>query len=381
MMLPSGINPLLLLTSRTNTVTGVKYINDPTILMITLYGEIDPSPNPNDIIQFYKQSLAYLKTVDANHIHATGGFSYLNCCIAQDTWKTVMSDPNDDICEVEINSIPDRDWTIPHATQFCRDKGKPWFLAAWSSCLGLDGYNNKGNDSGMAAHAQDMYNIAKGRSPAAMPAIGTDFWNFSGANKNSDPSKGCDINSSGELPLTYAIVQNTASSVPAAIPTVQSAQSANRIPIPAGTGYPIIGIDGKCLDLTDGNTTDSTAIQIWTCNNGGNQKWTLNDGALQSLGKCLDIQEGNFSAGNKLQIRTCNHNNSQQWIFDSDGTIRPSGASNLCLEVPNPNGASHFSMTELWYSFGNAIREIIRSGRAPEDNTQEIAYFCTSGLF
>ncbi|MEU4746330.1 RICIN domain-containing protein, partial [Actinosynnema sp. NPDC023658] len=31
----------------------------------------------------------------------------------------------------------------------------------------------------------------------------------------------------------------------------------------------------KCLDATGGATANGTLIEIWTCNGGSNQKWTL----------------------------------------------------------------------------------------------------------
>ena len=32
---------------------------------------------------------------------------------------------------------------------------------------------------------------------------------------------------------------------------------------------------GKCLDVTDWNSADSTAVQIWSCSGGANQKWSV----------------------------------------------------------------------------------------------------------
>jgi len=31
---------------------------------------------------------------------------------------------------------------------------------------------------------------------------------------------------------------------------------------------------GLCLDVTGAGTANGTAVQIWTCNGGTNQKWT-----------------------------------------------------------------------------------------------------------
>jgi hypothetical protein len=40
----------------------------------------------------------------------------------------------------------------------------------------------------------------------------------------------------------------------------------------------------KCLDVTDGNGTDGTWLQIWTCYNGNpNQQWQYNSASIGSI--------------------------------------------------------------------------------------------------
>jgi hypothetical protein len=68
---------------------------------------------------------------------------------------------------------------------------KPWFLAAWSSCIGQAQQYNGDLDSSAtddlgAPHATDMFAIASntgvsGKSPA-MAATGSDFWNVGAGN-------------------------------------------------------------------------------------------------------------------------------------------------------------------------------------------------------
>ncbi|WP_345287966.1 non-reducing end alpha-L-arabinofuranosidase family hydrolase [Kitasatospora albolonga] len=37
----------------------------------------------------------------------------------------------------------------------------------------------------------------------------------------------------------------------------------------------VVGVEsGLCLDVSGGGTANGTAVQLWTCNGGGNQKWT-----------------------------------------------------------------------------------------------------------
>lgn len=190
------------ITSRVNTVTGVTYANEPDIAMIELFGEIDPSTND---AAFFHNALAYLKTKDSNHVLSSGGLSYIDYNSGID-WQTIMKDPNNQVCGVEINSASDRNTSVPNVSTLCKQLGKPWFLAAWSSCFGSGDYDHYASDSLMAAHAQDMFAIDAGSAPAAMPSIGSDFWNL--GNLSSQVDGTCDIGT--QFPLTFSLIQNTA---------------------------------------------------------------------------------------------------------------------------------------------------------------------------
>jgi hypothetical protein len=41
------------------------------------------------------------------------------------------------------------------------------------------------------------------------------------------------------------------------------------------TGPVTPGMSGKCLDDYTGSTADGTLVDVWTCNGGVNQNWTL----------------------------------------------------------------------------------------------------------
>ncbi|KAF9263022.1 ricin B lectin [Marasmius fiardii PR-910] len=98
--------------------------------------------------------------------------------------------------------------------------------------------------------------------------------------------------------------------------------------IPAsGTNGPISTYDGtKCLDVTNGNSTNGNLVQIWSCIPGStNQMWRFEGSATtQSIlwvgqNKCLDVKDGVYvSAGTSaLQIWDCDNNNldPNQWWF------------------------------------------------------------------
>jgi hypothetical protein len=200
---------LAFVADRVNTRTSVAYKDDPTIAMVELWGEIpapaysDPVGTTAQLQAFFATSLAQWKALAPNILGSSGGFSYLNDAGSGIPWQAIMNDPNDATCDVEINSYPDRDTTIPAVTQFCKSIGKPWFLAAWSACdqqsSGSWDIDSWQSDAQMAAHASNMYAIAAGATPAAYPAIGSDFWNLG---PGTAPT--CDLGP--QFPLTWSTI-------------------------------------------------------------------------------------------------------------------------------------------------------------------------------
>lgn len=181
--------------NRVNTVTGIPYKDDPTIAMVELYGEIDAPnygvPTAGTTLQmqrFFQRSLREWHDVAPNILASTGGFSYLNDPNSGIPWQKIMSDRNDATCDVEVNSTPDRDISVPAVSSYCQKLGKPWFLAAWSSCMGSPSFigdlDSWLTDSAMAAHAEDMVAVSANDHPSApgpaMAAVGSDFWNLAG---------------------------------------------------------------------------------------------------------------------------------------------------------------------------------------------------------
>ncbi|MER7107442.1 RICIN domain-containing protein, partial [Streptomyces sp. NPDC000229] len=82
------------------------------------------------------------------------------------------------------------------------------------------------------------------------------------------------------------------------------------------------GAGGNCLDVQGGGKTNGTPVQIYTCNGGAAQQWTIegseSDLHLRNVGslKCLDVA-GNASAnGTKIQISDCYKSKGQSWKGD-----------------------------------------------------------------
>lgn len=179
---------LRFIADRRNTLTGVRYRHDPTIAMVLLYGEI-PAPYSGDsaidgttgeMTAYFQRSLAEWHHAAPQILVSTGGFSYIGESDSGINWRMITADPNDATCDVEVNSTNDLTVSVPELSSYCARQHKPWFLAAWSSCFGdpTNGYDYFPTDAAMAAHARAMYALAKGAAPAAIPAVGSDFWNL-----------------------------------------------------------------------------------------------------------------------------------------------------------------------------------------------------------
>ncbi|KAL0570865.1 hypothetical protein V5O48_011090 [Marasmius crinis-equi] len=92
---------------------------------------------------------------------------------------------------------------------------------------------------------------------------------------------------------------------------------------PAGTAGQIKTFDGtKCLDVSNGDSSNGNVLQIWTCTDGNtNQLWKLEgpeDSAFRPISwasqdKCIDVKGGSFTSGNELQIWDCDSTNQNQW--------------------------------------------------------------------
>jgi O-glycosyl hydrolase len=90
----------------------------------------------------------------------------------------------------------------------------------------------------------------------------------------------------------------------------------------------------KCLDVPGSSTANGTQLEIYTCNAGSNQEYTLApNGEITVYGsKCLDAYQQGKTAGTIVDIYTCNGGSNQLWQVHPDGTIT-NDESGLCLDV------------------------------------------------
>jgi len=99
----------------------------------------------------------------------------------------------------------------------------------------------------------------------------------------------------------------------------------------------------KCLELSGGDSSYGTAIDLWDCNQMVNQVWYWQDYKIQLGGHnlpglCIDLPGGNAKNGNPLWLWGCNGQDSQKWTYDQTTfTIRYAPNPNFCIDVPSGN--------------------------------------------
>lgn len=95
--------------------------------------------------------------------------------------------------------------------------------------------------------------------------------------------------------------------------------------VEAGGGYYQIkhASSGKCLDVSGYGTSNGSNIHLWSCHGGDNQLFSMASNTStaditdftirgKQSGKCLDLSSGNSSNGTNIQIWSCNSSNANQ---------------------------------------------------------------------
>ncbi|GIF04822.1 alpha-L-arabinofuranosidase [Actinoplanes siamensis] len=119
----------------------------------------------------------------------------------------------------------------------------------------------------------------------------------------------------------------------------------------AQDGQIVGGQSGRCLDVpASGNGTQT---QLFDCDTGDGQRWTVGGGQLTVFGnKCLDASGQGTANGTKVIIWDCNGQPNQQWNVNANGTIT-GVQSGLCLDA-NGGGTANGTMIILWSCNGGA---------------------------
>ncbi|SEO76962.1 arabinofuranosidase catalytic domain-containing protein [Actinacidiphila rubida] len=120
-----------------------------------------------------------------------------------------------------------------------------------------------------------------------------------------------------------------------------------------GTGGALRGTaSGRCLDVPNQTQTNGTQTELWDCNGGTNQQWTVTGAKeLRVYGsKCLDDEAGGTANGTRAIIWDCNGRNNQKWNVNSDGSIT-NVQTGLCLDA-SAYGTANGTLVQLWACTG-----------------------------
>jgi hypothetical protein len=113
------------------------------------------------------------------------------------------------------------------------------------------------------------------------------------------------------------------------------------------TGPIVAGVNtSDCVDDNGNSGANGTKVQLWTCNGGASQNWTLpGDGTIRINGGCLDITGAGTANGTMVELWTCNGGANQQWQSVSSTLVNP--VSGKCLDDPGFNTANGTQL-EIW---------------------------------
>jgi glucose/arabinose dehydrogenase len=112
----------------------------------------------------------------------------------------------------------------------------------------------------------------------------------------------------------------------------------------------ITAASGKCVDVSGASSADGSKIQLWTCNSGANQQWTVEGSTLRSMGKCMDTAAGGTADGALVQLMTCNGATSQNWTAGANSSL-VNQKSGKCLDA-NGGGTADGTQLIIWSCHG-----------------------------
>ncbi len=190
--------------NRVNTVSGIKYADDPTIALFALHGEVPPLNTPSNILgittqqvnDFFKRTAAEFKAIDKNHLLEPGGLYQLGWDSGVD-YKTIFAIPDIDVCAVHAPAPqPGLGNDALLASQYCQSIGKPWIWEEFSQPQGI-------GDQNRANWFQTAYDSAK-----QWNAAGVSFWNLGPGSGSGNDDVG------PQTPLTWQTVIKNAPTAP-----------------------------------------------------------------------------------------------------------------------------------------------------------------------
>lgn len=207
---------------RVNTVSGLQYKQDRTIVIVSFAGEPNPpnsqeplKPTTQELTTFYATVMREWRRDDRNHLLSSGGLLHIdweevfgNPNGSGIDWQAIASLPNHDVPAIHNywGSFPptaDSDFKTPKFSTYCGQIGKPWITEEFGfkqtpvdfSTDPPTGYS----ESDRGDWFRVVYDIQTSRQ-----AAGVAFWNLG---REVDPESH-DVNPN--TPTTWATVQANA---------------------------------------------------------------------------------------------------------------------------------------------------------------------------
>jgi hypothetical protein len=162
-------------------------------------------------------------------------------------------------------------------------------------------------------------------------------------------------------PYSITLLQTTTGSSHAPTPGTPTSTPGTPTPTKSASTQQSVEIvgggSGRCIDVPNASTTNSTQVQLWDCHGGTNQRWTYT--ASKQLvvygNKCLDALGKGTSNGTAVIIWDCHGQTNQQWNLNSNGTIT-SVQSGLCLDASGVATANRTKI-HLWNCWGGSNQQ------------------------
>ncbi|WP_340379842.1 ricin-type beta-trefoil lectin domain protein [Streptomyces sp. SS7] len=119
---------------------------------------------------------------------------------------------------------------------------------------------------------------------------------------------------------------------------------------------------GRCVDVPGFSTTNNTQLDLWDCNDGGNQSWNWNAGKQLTVygNKCMTLGGTGATAGDPVVIADCTGAAAQQWNVNADLTVTSVANPALCLDASGA-GTGNGTAVDVWYCNGGSNQQWTRS--------------------
>lgn len=202
LLLGVGLNPYTydwapfidFVARRVNTVTRVRYGNDPTIALVAFAGEVEPINGSNnagvttsELTNFFRTIMSRWANLAPRQLLTTGGLMQLDWNSGID-WRSIMALPHNAVPAIHVYSPGDRDITVPNVAAYATKLGKPWLNEEFGAPSSI-------GDQARADLFRSTYELTR-----RYGAAGVGIWNV-----GPEASDTYDVGP--QFPLTFAAVR------------------------------------------------------------------------------------------------------------------------------------------------------------------------------